>query len=280
MHKILLGINTYPGHAFCRNEYVESIKKIIENTRYSVEVYVLWNGNQTCWGFDGFNVDKFNPAKSDRGIDILCKKQNIIRKYALDGGFTHLFMSETDVLHPCNILNSFVEHDKDMVTSPYMITSTRTAYSKIPFDNPKYEFLKKYNTDSVIFVTNDKIPCIWGLWGNRSRLWGLEDLFPQRGLVRVISSGIGAMMIKRKVLEEVGSFMLRSADTDHQQFTDYLFCIKAYQMGFQLFADTDIISNHLHYDFDETQMFTNWFNPNDIKDLGLEPNPYSADKYE
>lgn len=259
----MVGINTYPGHAFCREEYVEAIKKMIahaEDNGIDCDVLVVWNGNQPTWGFDGWKVIEFNPSNEDRGIDILYKKQNIIRKEFLKRNFTHLFMSETDTIPVEDTITEFVKYDKDIVSSPYFIESQNSAMANIPLDNPKYAQFKKYDANKVIFQRNYDVPCVWGLFGNQSRMWSTEDLFPQRGLVRAVATGIGACLIKREVLASVGEFQIR-AGNEVQQFTDFIFGVKAYNEGFELCVDTDRISNHLHYDFDDEQIFTKWFNP-------------------
>jgi len=256
----MIGVNTYPGHAFCREEYVEAIKKMVAHAEFECDVYVLWNGNQPSWGFEDFKVVEFKPSPSDRGIDILYKKQNEIRKEFLKRNFTHLFMSESDTLPVEDTLTAFVNYDKDIISSPYFVESQNHALANIPLDNPKYAKFAKYEVDKVIFQRNYDIPCVWGLFGNQSRMWNTEDLFPQRGLVRAVATGIGACLIKRAVLSKVGEFKIRGGDK-HQQFTDFMFGVQAYNDGFELFVDTDRISNHLHYDFDDEQIFTKWFNP-------------------
>lgn len=282
MPKVLIGINTYPGHAFCREEYVESIKAMQKHAHkrgIDSEVLVVWNGNQPQWGFDDFKVVEYKPLETDRGIDILVKKQNVILDYFMKReSFTHLFMSESDTLPVRDTLSAYIKYDKDIISQPYWVESQNYAVVTIPLDNPRYVQFAQYETDKAILQLNKVIPCVWGLFGNRSRLWDTEDLLPQRGLVRCMATGIGACLIKREVLRKVGRFRVRGKKSQFQQFTDFLFGLHAFREGFQMFADTDRIAKHLHYDFDDEQALQKWFDPNDVTDLGTEANPFDKSK--
>ncbi len=279
MKRVLIGICTFPGHAHCRDVYLEAINKMIahaENNDIRVDTYVLWNGDQPHWGFDAFKVDEY-VRNGERGIDMLANKQNIIRKRFLKGNYDYLFISETDTIPVEDTLTAFVNYDKDMISSPYIIESTNFAVAKIPTDNPKYAMFAKYAAENVIFQRNIDKPCVWGLFKKQARLWDMEDLFPQRGLVRCMAAGFGACLISRETIAKVGEFRVLSQEQGKQQFTDFMFGIDAYNKGYQAFVDTDRISNHLHYDFDTEQIFTKWFNPEEAEKFSaptFEENPY------
>lgn len=276
--KVLIGINTYPGHAHCRDIYRDGIDKMIAHAKKNdidCEPYVVWNGNQPAWGYDGYTMKIYEPSEDDRGIDILVNKQNIVRDYFLKGDYDFLFMSETDTVPPEDTITSFVEYNKDIISSPYFVESQANAVAVIPLDNPKYAQFAKYETDKAVFQRNYELPCVWGLFGNQSRMWTFTDLLPQRGLVRCVATGIGACLIKRDVIKTVGEFIIRDGKEKHQQFTDFMFGVKSYQLGYEMFVDTDRISNHYHYDFDEEQIFTKWFNPKEFE-FDVEANPFKG----
>lgn len=271
----MIGINTYPGHAFCREEYVEAIKAMVthaETNGIECKVFVAWNGSQTQWGFDDFKVQVYERKHDDRGIDMLAKKQNLIRKEFLSHAYTHLFMSESDTFPTPDTITAFINYNKDIIASPYTVEAQNWARINIPLDNPKYKKFADIATDKVLIQRNIDVPCVWGIFGKLSRMWDTQDLLPQRGLVRCLSTGIGACLIKREVIEKVGRFRIRFADKslEQQQFTDFLFGMKAFQLGFEMFVDTDRVARHLHYDFDDNQVFQKWFNPSEVTDLGSE----------
>ena len=235
---------------------------------------MVWNGDQSQWGFDDFKVKIYDLKVGETGIQMLARKQNIILdEFLKHGSYTHLFMSESDTLPLADTITEFIKYNKDIISSPYFIEAQNWAKVKIPIDNPKYKKFAEIGVQDVLIQRNIDCPCVWGLFGNKSRLWDMQDLVPQRGLVRCISTGIGASLIKREVLEKVGRFKIRFSDKklEHQQFTDFLFGVKAFQLGFQMFVDTDRIARHLHYDFDDDMIFNKWFRPEDVVDLGEEP---------
>ena len=90
------------------------------------------------------------------------------------------------------------------------------------------------------------------------KLPGLEDALPQRGAVRVFSAGMGCLLIKREVMEQI-KFKIQHGGIE-QQFTDFLFHKDAYDLRYQAFVDNDTWCNHLHKDFDD-QVFKKWFDP-------------------
>jgi len=229
------------------------------------EVLVSWNGKVKPWGFRKYKTHWYKPADDEKGIQILCNKQNYIREQFLKSDCTHYMNLETDTIPPENTLTKLISEDKDIISAMYMITAQE--YQKfdirsLPNKRGQIGDAVKQSLDSghtgVIVVRQKQIPTVWGIFGIKSRLWELEDALPQRGAVRVFSAGMGCLLIKREVMEQI-KFKIQHGGIE-QQFTDFLFHKDAYDLGYQAFVDTDTWCNHLHKDFDD-QVFKKWFDP-------------------
>ena len=231
------------------------------------EVLVAWNGVVKAWGFWRYKTEWYKPQDGEKGIDILCNKQNLLRERFLASDCTHYLNLETDTIPPENMLTDLIKHDVDIVSALYMIDTQefqKFDLNSLPKKRGQIGEAVKESLDAghsgVIVVRQKKIPTVWGIFGTKSRLWDLEDALPQRGLVRVFSSGMGCLLIKRELLEKL-NFKIQIGT--EQQFTDFIFHKEAYDLGYQAFVDTDIWCNHLHKDFDD-QVFRKWFDPKKI----------------
>ena len=261
MTKVLIGVNTYPGHIYCRDEFVANLKAMVKDAfenGIDCKVLVVWNGQEKPKGYEGYEVITYTPQSTDRGIDILYKKQNIIRDYLLKGNYEYLYMVESDTLPPVDTITAHIKTGKDAVSCIYFVETQNHARITIP-DTPYYKALGFGGEDiskKAAIVENKLIPTVWGIFGNKSRMWSIEDSLPQRGLVRAFAAGVGACLFKAKMFEKV-EFKIRETN-EIQQFTDFLLFKDLHDRGFELFVDTDRIAQHLHYDFTES-VTTKWF---------------------
>ena len=264
IQNVLVGVNTYPGHSYCRGKFIERVQAL------GCDVYMVWNGEgkpnklfPKTW-----KIDIYKERASERGLDILRNKQNMIRDYFLKNKkYTHLFMAESDNFFPANIVRKFLGYKRDMVTGLYFIDSNSgykiplTSHSRVKYA----EQFEEYNGEPVVAFTFKHIPCVWDLddEGN-SAMWQFNDWIYNRGFRRIFASGLGAVLIKRKVLDKV-KFRLKHEDDPHQQFTDFMFYWDAYKLGYELWLDGDTIVGHEHHE-EDTFAQKKWF---DAKDLSV-----------
>jgi len=264
-NKVLIAVNTYAGHAYCREEFIINLKKLGNNPRY--DTVIFYNGERNPWGFEDFKIIYYDPEPGMRGIDVLLAKHKMMRTYFLkriDYGW--MFMLESDNIPPVNAIDKFLAYDKDIISAVYFIKTNDREFFKLPYNlnfkryDPKrgvFEDKRIKEGESLAVMLQKIIPSVWGLNKGRSALWEFNDFLPQRGLVRVLSSGIGSVLIKRDVLRNV-EFRLRDITAKIQQFTDFLFYYDAQLKGYEAFVDTDTIAEHYHIDWG-TQNFRKWF---------------------
>jgi len=269
-HRVLVSVATYGGHAYCRDEWIKNTLELTKNH----DVHLLWNGAGNPkkifpkhWKIETFKDEGLS------GIEILEAKNKKQRRYFLNRKYTHMFMLESDTFPPPGTIERFVKHDKPLVSALYFIKAEGKFLVHIDHDRYGAQFKDK----DLYIVKQSKIPSVWGLVNNpqfkdyltlsgispedavtaqtQSRLWRLEDCLPQRGLVRILSAGIGSVLIKREVLEKI-DFRIQGGDID--QFTDFMLWWDAFNLGFKGYVDTDIWANHIH-PFNEIHDREKWF---------------------
>ena len=285
----MVAVATYGGHAYCRDEWIKNALAVTKGH----QVFLLWNGpGKPKKIFPKHWIIKTLETEGMTGIEILLAKHRIFRQLFLKGDFSHLFMLESDTFPPPGTIERFLEHDKPITSAVYMIQAEHKIKHRIP---PTVENLQKYSSDvcgkDIFVVKSVAVPSVWGLTNNppspddisynlsgmsldevalahaQSRLWHFNDALPQRGLVRILASGVGACLIRRDVLEQID---FRIQDGDIKQFTDFMLYWDAYNAGFKSYVDTDVWANHIH-PASEAHDMDKWFNAKSAKDYTIRP---------
>jgi len=289
--KIMIGVSTFPGHAYCRPEFVKNLENMRESYLKSLprfsgsannpinreslcDIIYCWNGKKKHWGLDGHNVIEYKQSQGEKGIEVLRNKQNVLRQVFIDGDYTHFFSIESDVIPPVDAIQRLVSHDEDIVSGLYFIqtqeyrkmdlaTMASLAHKDLQA-RALHQALNKGALETIL-IRQKLIPTVWVIDGARSKLAEINDMLPQNGLKRVYSAGMGCLMIKREVLKEI-EFKI-SYEKAQNQFTDFCFHAEAYDLGYQSFVDTDIWCKHLHKEFGDDRVFRTWFNVDTYEEL-------------
>lgn len=271
--KVLVAVNTYPGHAYCRDELVPILKEMAKNPR--CEVVIFYNGERNPVGFEDFKIIYYDPPTGARGIDVLLEKQRMIRKYFLKRiEYGYLFMLESDNIPQPDIVEKFLSYNKDIVSAVYFIKALDREVIKLPYDIQFSVYDHKHGTnekrqfkagDPIMILLQKHIPSVWGVKKGKSTFWEFNDVFPQRGLVKILSAGFGCAMIKRDVIRDI-DFELRDPSDPKQQFTDFLFYHAAMMKGYTAYVDTDTIVEHHHIDWD-SQNYRKWFKSDTLESV-------------
>ena len=196
-----------------------------------------------------------------------------MRDYFLNGKWSHMLMLESDIIPPIDVVNRLYSYHKDTVTAMYFIKTLMKDMVNMPIESTwnvldnetmQTKIITIPKGDNIMVIAQKFIPSIWGFFDGKSRIWEMEDAFPQRGLVRIYSAGIGCVLMKRIVLEKCGNFEIRDISEEIQNFTDFLYFKKIHDNGFQAFVDTNTICKHEHYDFDSF-VKRRWFDTKTMK---------------
>ena len=203
-HKVLIGIPTFAGHAFCRDEFIKNTIALAGSN----DVLVVWNGEGDPAKIFPANwkTQVIKQSAKERGLDVLVRKHNIMSKRTISGGYSHLFLLESDVFPPTDTIERLLKHKKDMVTAVYLLRGESNTVLVIP-DNEKWQ--KKFDGTmagkTVFCVRDETAPAAWGIEDGKLRFWRLEDMMKQRGLVELAAGGVGSVSIRVEVLKrEIG----------------------------------------------------------------------------
>lgn len=166
----------------------------------------------------------------------IASARNMLTKAFLDSDCTHLLFMDNDNSVAGGTLRKFLDHDKDIVTACIL---QRGSDSNV--------CVKKKRMITDTRFTHD--------------FWQVEDLPGE--LFRVDTCGMGFCLIKRHVVEAVckiktseGSYSdpfteiaNRSVFNDLFEFMpigeDLSFCIKATNLGFEIWADPSVETEHI-----------------------------------
>jgi len=258
---VLVGVSTYPGHYYCRDKFIATIQAL------NCDVFLIWNGEGKPNKIfpKSWKVENYKVRHGERGLDVLRNKQNVIRDYFVrNKKYTHLFMAESDNFFPSNIIKKFLNYKKDMVTGLYFVEAN-SGYT-LPLESKTREKYRKvfeeYDGQEVVAFTFKTLPCVWDLKDGEASFWQFNDWIYKRGLQRIFAAGLGAVLFRRKVLENC-KFRLKKEDDPHQQFTDFMLYWDAYRLGYELWLDGDMFVGHEH-DNEDTFIQKKWFDATDL----------------
>jgi FkbM family methyltransferase len=142
--------------------------------------------------------------------------RNLIASWAVH--YDYLFSVDSDISFPKDTLKKFLQHDKDMVSGLYIQRK------------PGEHILEVYRKNE------------YGGFSNLTQ----KDI-TQHGLIQIDSCGFGCVLIKSKVISDIGypQFVYRSALDHKDTFSeDLYFCLKAAEKGFKIYADTTVQCEH------------------------------------
>ena len=162
----------------------------------------------------------------------IVKARDQICRFAVDNGFTHVYMQDDDNTVAPGTLNKLIEHDKDIIGVPIMQRGqdvNTCVLKKVPDD--RHPEIMRYEK-----IAADKLK-------------GKE-------LIEVDGIGFGAILIKVEVLEKLYKIypnpfqqMAKSKITDtefsiYPMGEDISFCIYAKREGFDIWCDCSVSTIH------------------------------------
>ena len=287
--KVLIGVPTYSGHSFCRLEFINKLKKIKE--RNGADIFVVWNGerDEKTKAFDEYKeigkLRRILNTVGERNISLLAKKQNIIRKEFLDGGYTHLLMLESDNIPPDDVIDKLSSHNAQVVSGLYFINSSQSI-AKPPPEVIKQEALEKGlpKFDMVFVIKQMPIPSVWSIFGceifehsldkttDAVRLWSIEDYirFQMEGkrLVPIFSSGVGCVLFDRDSISKIPFSDKLDMEGQDKQLTDFIWFYSAFKHGIECYVDIECLVSHKHFSgVSSLADVGKWFDPHTLQKI-------------
>lgn len=164
---------------------------------------------------------------TDRQYTHMAENQ-LVKDFLDDKSFTHLFMTEMDMVLPYYTIVKLMELDKDMASGVYFLRASRP------------EFLGKpclYKRPAMLHVNKVEE-------GN-PYAQSQVGLFPTTEPFRVDCSGVGCVLIKRNVLETLQYPWFDLSATKYG--SDMYFYKHAADAGFELWAHPGVLCGQVDY---------------------------------
>lgn len=230
--KVLIGTPTYEGKEYCREKFVENIKKI----NYPNFHWVIVDNTQKPRYFHKLRrLYPRNVARVPRGNnsrDALANASNYLRKKVIEEGYDYLLMIESDLFPPPNVIWKLLSHGKSVVGFPY----------EIGFGAGR---------GLCAFVLEQKKPSIWGT----RRVTKQEAHQLLDGSLRQIHGmGVGCVLISREICERF-PFWYSSLDDERmagdiiRKHPDVYFYLDLHNNGVRVFMDTSVLVPHENSDW-------------------------------
>jgi hypothetical protein len=174
--KVMVGVVTYKGKKYCREEFEERANKL------TYENYIIETVNTT--GYSGKSRDRITQGYNE-----------LLRRFFLTD-CDYLFTLEADVIPPRYIIEALMSHHKDVIGAIYPIGSIKSRYPCAFTDKP---FTVKNFKGEKLHVNLKAFE------------WTDID-----GTVKLARGGcgLGCVLIKREVLEIVNKFRYGQAHCD------------------------------------------------------------------
>ena len=210
--KILVGCPTSNHKEYSLKEYLEGVKKL----SYENIHFVLVDNSETSNYYEklkslGVSVikDKYKESAKERVIN----SRNILRRCFLENDYDYFLSLEQDVVPPKDVIEKLLSHNKDIVGGLYFYLGD---------DNKTL------------------LPMVWihheGEYARRLRF----SEVPKDELIEVITCGLGCVLIKRDVLENI-KFRYEKGK---EPWDDLWFCEDARAKGFKVYVDTSAKCKH------------------------------------
>ncbi|MEK6882249.1 MAG: hypothetical protein AABY22_21705, partial [Nanoarchaeota archaeon] len=210
--RIMIGVVTSERHKHLLASFMSNIFNAM--TEF-VKVVVIIDTSKNeqyqeklrTYGFPVLHQQWYN-----RAADRIEKGRNKLRDIFLQGNYTHLLMLDSDILLPKGLILKYLAWDKDCVTGSYQIA-------------------QKINQPTTCIFADTK------------KLYTLLSIGLTEEPVKVWASGLGCMLIKRKVLQKI---KFRNLITAQGTLEDMLFCKDIRSNKFELWADMSKLLPHFN----------------------------------
>jgi len=235
--KILVGCPTYDSKAYCLSEYANAVKSLdYEN----YDILLVDNSEAKGYyekikslGLEAWRLEEKGLPQNER----LAFCRNVLRKLTLEN-YDYFLSLEQDIIPPKDIIKKLLSHSKKIVSAVYSIV----------MDNGKpmpllWRFLEKEEMEGLVEKNPGLKYEIDGIKQNNPRFckrFEMEEL-PQKRLIKIAACGLGAVLVHKDVFKKI---MFRSRG-GKEAYDDMFFCQDAFSKGFEIFADTGVICEHL-----------------------------------
>lgn len=224
MPKILVGCPTADHYKYCTEDYLNAVKSFT----YKDFDTLLVDNSATKDYFNEFSkkLPMIKTERIENLKELIARDRNVLRQKVIDENYDYLLSLEIDVIPPKDVIEKLLSHKKEIVSGVYY----------------KDYDLNIKRAGKLIKKAKTILPLLWKEVDkeNVSQLTPKDVEEPK--LIEVAISGLGCLLIHRRVLEKV-KFRVNLKETP--ACDDVWFCHNAREVGYKIYADTSIKCKHL-----------------------------------
>jgi GT2 family glycosyltransferase len=216
--KILVGCPTSFHKEYALKEYAEAVKSL-DYKNYDI---LLVDNSQDNSYFNKIKEHGVNVIKGDyfeSAIKRIVTSRNLLRNYTLENNYDYLFSLEQDVIPKKDALTKLISHDKEVISGIYFVHNIINN-KKILIPQVFIEMPNKTNN----------LP---------DMRWLTEEEFNSNNLIRIVSCGLGCVLIHKNILEKI------EFRNENNNFDDRFFGIDLYKKNIPIYCDTSVKCKHL-----------------------------------
>jgi len=218
--KVLVAAPVTQWYDYCWKEFSDFLRNL---TYDNFEVFLVDNSEET-WFYEKVKNDGFNVIKNEhlhRIRDMVIRDHNMIRNKVLKEGFDYLLILDQDVIPPKDVIDRLIAANKDVAAGLYFGSHDINGSVKtMPF--------------AWVFSKGEKD------WHNTGYLVE-EEMWPGK-LLKVAFTGMGCILISRKVLEKI-EFRY---DVNMDAWDDRWLGYDVWDKGFEFWCDTGVKCKHMY----------------------------------
>ena len=215
--KVLIAAPVTEWYDYCWKEFSDFLKK------QKHDVYLVDNSKDE-WFYEKVKSEGFDILRNGhmhRIRDMVIRDHNVIRQKVLDEGYDYLLILDQDVIPPDDVVDQLIKHDKDVCAGLY--------FGSHP-----------------VFGELRVMPFAWVFsggeidWNNTGYLVD-QEMWPGQ-LLKVAYTGMGCILISKKVLEKVKFRYSKEMDA----WDDRWLGLDVWDNGFEFWCDTRVKCKHMY----------------------------------
>ena len=218
--RVLVGCPTSFHKEYALKQYAEIVKSL-DYKNYDVLLIDNSPDDDYLSKIEKFGLSAIKGPYFEGALDRIITSRNILREYTINNNYDYLFSLEQDVLPNKDALSKLISHNKQVISGIYfvhnIIGNKRTLIPQV------FEVLYDYTNE-------EDLPSMTPI---------NEQEFLSNKLIKIVSCGLGCVLIHKNVLKEI-KFRYRN-----KVFDDRFFCIDLYKKNIPIYCDTRVKCKHL-----------------------------------
>ena len=218
MKKVLVGCPTSFHKEYCLELYANAIKSL---TYKNYDILLVDNSPDNAYleRIKAHGIPAIKGPHHENARDRIIMSRNILKEHALKNNYDYLLSLEQDVIPMPDIIERLLSHNKQVISGIYFVRNI--------IDNKRVLMPLAYKE----IPSNNDLPSM--------RPLNEQELLHGPNLIKIISCGLGCVLIHRNVLKEI------EFRYDLNTFDDRWFCIDLFNKKIPIYCDTSVKCKHM-----------------------------------